>query len=78
MHQVVKSNLFLYAENSGLIYQHRYAKENEKQLNKDFKDICDWFLNSKLSIHFVESKAKSILFASKWKIKSLLKTTFKI
>ena len=35
--------------------------------------MCDWFIDNKLSIHFGEDKTKSILFASKRKIKKLQK-----
>ena len=73
MPQAVKSNLFLYADDSCLMYQHRDVEEIEKQLNKDFENICNWFVNNKLSIHFGEDKTKSILFASKHKIKSARK-----
>ena len=45
----------------------------EKQLNEDFANICDWFIDNKLSIHFSEDKTKTILFASKGKIKKLQK-----
>ena len=59
------------------MYQHRGVKENEKQLNKDFENVCDWFLDNKLSMHFGEDKTKSILFASKHKIKSTRKLNVK-
>ena len=65
MPQAVKSNLFLYADDSCLMYQHRDANEIEKQLNKDFENVCNCFVGHKLSIHFGEDKTKSILFASK-------------
>ena len=32
-----------------------------------FSNVCDWFVDNKLSIHFGEDKTKSILFASKFK-----------
>ena len=35
--------------------------------------VCDWFVNNILSIHFGEDKTKSILLASKRKIKKLHK-----
>ena len=35
--------------------------------------MCDWFVDNKLSIHFGEEKTKSILFASKWKVKKTSK-----
>ena len=39
--------------------------------NADFSNICDWFVDNKLSIHFGEDKTKSILFASKFKNKNI-------
>ena len=42
--------------------------EIKKQLNKDFENICDWFVDNKLNIHFGENKTKYILFASKYHI----------
>ena len=59
------------------MYQHRGVKENEKQLNKDFENVSDWFLDNKFSMHFGEDKTKSILFASKHKIKSARKLNVK-
>ena len=70
MPQTVKSNLFLYVDDSCLMYQHRDVEEIEKQLNRNFENVCDWFVDNKLSIHFGEDKNKSIIFASKRKIKS--------
>ena len=43
----------------------------EKRLNEDFKNLCDWFVDSKFSIHFGEDKTKSILFTSKQRAKSI-------
>ena len=77
MPQAVKSNLFLYADDSCLMYQHWDVEEIEKQLNKDFENICDWFIDNKLSIQFGEDKTKSIIFASKRKIKSARKLSVK-
>ena len=77
MPQPVKSNLFLYANDSCLIYQHRDVNEIEKQQKKDFENVCDWFADNKLSIHFGEDRTKSILFASKRKIKSARKLNVK-
>ena len=34
---------------------------------KTFKNICDWFVDKKLSIHFAKDKTKSIRFTSKWR-----------
>ena len=73
MPQAVKSNLFLYADDSCLIFQGKDVIEIEKQLNRDFTNICEWFVDNRLSIHFGEDKTKSILFASKRKIKKVPK-----
>ena len=77
MPQAVKSNLFLYADDSCLMYQHRDVNEIEKQLNNNFENFCDWFVDNKLNIHFGEDKTKSTLFASKRKIKSARKLNLK-
>ena len=56
MPQAVKSNLLLYADDSCLMYQHRDVNEIEKQLNNNFENFCDWFVDNKLNIHFGEDK----------------------
>ena len=58
-------DLFLYADDSCLVYQHKYVKEIERNLNKNFSNVCDWFVDNKLSIHFEEDKKKCILFGTK-------------
>ena len=67
---VVNWNLLLYADDSSLKFQHRDVEEIEMVLNNDFKNICDWFVDNKLTIHYSEDKTKSVLFASKCKIKN--------
>ena len=49
----------------------------EKQLNEDFENLCDWFVDNKLSIHFGEAKAKSIIFASKRRTKNIRQLNIK-
>ena len=71
MSQAVKCDLFLYAHNICLVCEHKDINNIENLLNKDFCNICDWFVDNKLSIHFGEDKTKSILFASKFKRKTL-------
>ena len=53
------------------MFQHKDVEEIKKLLNNDFENICDWFVDNKLSIHFSEDKTKSILFASQHKIKNI-------
>ena len=56
-----------------LYFQGKYVIEIEKQLNGDLINICEWFVDNRLIIHFGEDKTKSILFASKRKIKNVPK-----
>ena len=71
MSQAVKCDLFLYADDTCLVCQHKNIDKIENQLNEDFCNICDWFVDKKLSIHFGEDKTKSILFSSKFKRKNI-------
>ena len=61
MFQALKPNLFLYADDSCLVLQGKDVKEIEKQLNGDFTNICKWFVDNRLRIHFGEDQTKSIL-----------------
>ena len=74
MPQAVHSDLFLYADDSGLTFQHKYVDTIEHQLNKDFANLCEWFVDNKLSIHLGEDKTKYILFGSKLKLKKTLES----
>ena len=69
--QAVKSTLLLYADDSCILYQHKEVDEIEKHPNKDFENICDWFVDNKLSTHIGEDKTKSILCASKRRSKNV-------
>ena len=44
--------------------QHRDVEEREKQLNKDFENVCDWFIDNKLSIHLGDDKTKFIFYST--------------
>ena len=50
MPQAVKCDLFLYADDTCLTFQHENVKEIEDQLNLNFCRLCDWFIDNKLSI----------------------------
>ena len=65
MPQAVTSTVLLNADESCILYQHKDVVQIEKLLNEDFRNLYDWFVDSKLSIHFEEDKIKSILFAGK-------------
>ena len=69
MSQAVECDLCLYADDSCLLFQDKKVTEIKKQLTKDFSNICCWFVDNKLSIHFGVDKKKSILFSSKRNLK---------
>ena len=58
------------------MYQRRDFEEIEKQLNKNFENVSDWFVDNKRSITLERIK-KSILFESKRKSKSARKLNVK-
>ena len=69
MSEAVECDLYLYADDSCLLFQDKNVNKIKKQLTKDLNNICDWFVDNKLSIHFGEDKTKSILFSSKRNLK---------
>ena len=71
MSQAVKCDLFLYADDTCLVCQHKDINKIENQLNEDFCNICDWLVDNKLNICFREDKTKSILFFFKFKRKNI-------
>ena len=69
MSQAVNCDLYLYADDSCLVYTGRDVSSIEDTLNKNFNSLCDWFVENRLSIHFGEDKTKSILFGTKRRLK---------
>jgi len=65
------SELFLYADDSCIVFQDKDVKVIEKKLLEDFSNLCDWFVDNKLSIHFGEDKTKSILFGVNRRLKKI-------
>ena len=51
--QTVDYDLFLYADDTCLLFQHKDLERIKKELTKNFSNICDWFVDNKLSIHFL-------------------------
>ena len=70
MLQALYFDLSLHAEYSGLTFQHKDVYTIEHQLNKDFANLCEWFVGNKVGIHFGEEKTKCILFGLKLKLKN--------
>ena len=73
MPQDINSNMFLHLVDSGLASQHKDIHTTKIQLNKDFANLCEWFGDNKISIHFGEGKTKCTLFASKQWSKNAVK-----
>ena len=71
MKQAVPSDLLVYADPSCLVFRHKHVTEIETHLDNYFSNLCGWFLDNKLSIHFGEDKAKSILFGTKHKLRKI-------
>ena len=69
--QAVHSYLLLYVDDSSLTFQYKHVHTIEHQLNKDFTNLCEWFVDNKSSTHLDEEKTKCILFGSKLKLKTL-------
>ena len=67
----------LYADDTCLVCQHKVINNLKNKLNEDFCNICDWFVDNKLSIHFDEDKTKPIFFTSKFKRKNIKKLRIK-
>ena len=60
-----KCDVRLYADDTCISYTDKMVPIIEEKLNTDFNNLCDWFVDNKLSIHFGEDKTKSILFSPK-------------
>ena len=66
-------HLFLHADDSCLMFQHKIVEKIGKVLINDFENICGWIVEKKLSVHFSGDKFKLILFASQRKFKNMNK-----
>ena len=67
MKQAVNCDLFPYADDSCLVYQHNNVSKIERNLNKSFSNIWDCFADNEVSIHFGEDGTKCIQFGTKQK-----------
>ena len=56
------SHTYLHVDDTSIFYQHEDVAEIENVFNKEFTNVCEWFVNNKLSVHFGEDKTKCILF----------------
>ena len=51
-------------------FQHKEVAEIKNVL-KEFVNVCEWFVDNKLSIHFGEDKTKCILFSKEKNLRGL-------
>ena len=54
------AHTYLYAYDTSIFCQHKDVTEIEIVLNKEFTNVCDWFVDNKLSTYFGEGKTKCI------------------
>ena len=53
----------LHGGDTSIFCLQKHFPEMENVLNKEFVNVCDWFVDDKLSVHFGEDKIKYILFS---------------
>ena len=58
MPQAAKSDQFLYADDSWLVFQRKHVIDIEKHINRDSTNICEWFVDIRVSIHFGEDNTR--------------------
>ena len=58
MPQAVDCDLFLYADDTCLIFQDKDQERMKEELTNFFSNIFDWLIDIKLNIHFGDDKTK--------------------
>ena len=53
-------------------YQHKDVAVIKNVFNKEFANVCEWFVDNKLSIHFGKDKTKCILFRKEKNLPGLI------
>ena len=48
------THIYLYADDTSIFCQHKDVTEIENILNKEFPNVCDWFVHNKVSVRFGE------------------------
>ena len=62
MSQIVKCNIFLYADDTCFVIQDEDISGIEKQLNENFENISDLFVDNKLSIQSLQLQKVGLCF----------------
>ena len=53
-------------------YQHMDDTGIENVLNKEYANVCEWFVDNKLSVHFGQDESKCIHFSREKTCRSLM------
>ena len=62
--QVLSNSLtYLYGDNTSFFYQDKDVTEIGNVLQKEFANVCGWFVDNKLPMHFDEYKTTFKLFS---------------
>ena len=56
MPQAVDCDLFLYTDDTCLLFQHKDLERIKEELTKNFSNICDWLVDNNLRIYIGEDK----------------------
>lgn len=75
MPQAVHSDLVLYEDDLDLTFQHKDIHINEHKINRDFANLCQWFIDKKLISILVKTKQNvyfSVLIKSYERQESLI------
>ena len=75
--QTVKLTLLLYAHDSSILRQHKIVGVIRSWLSEDFENICDWFVDKNIIVHFSEDKQNLFFFASKQWAKTICQLNIK-
>ena len=57
------THTYLYADDTSIFCICKDITEFKNVLNKEFANVCDWFVDNKLSINVGKEKTKCILFS---------------
>ena len=70
---MVSHDLLLHPDDSDVAFQCIDKSEIEKQVKINFTNVYEWFVDSKMIVHFGEDKTGSSLFGTKCKFENFRK-----
>ena len=66
--QLIVAQLLSLKDTRQLVLADSIQYETEKLLNSDFVNVCQWFIDNKIKIHFAEEDTKVIILRSEDKL----------